>query len=108
MSEFIEYLHEVFAEFGPIRARRMFGGHGIYHNGLMFALVADDVLYLKVNETSRKYFVDRGMLPFEYSKQNRRVTMSYYQVPEEIFEDSELAVVWARRAYQAAMGSDAG
>jgi len=44
MSEYVEYLKEVLELFGPITARKMFGGYGIYHNGLMFALVADDTL----------------------------------------------------------------
>jgi len=49
MSEFVEYLNEVFADFGVIRYRKMFGGYGIYHNDLMFGLVADDQLYLKTD-----------------------------------------------------------
>jgi DNA transformation protein len=48
MSEFTDYLHEVFEDFGAIRVRRMFGGEGVYHQGLMFALVANERLYLKV------------------------------------------------------------
>jgi len=48
MSQFVEYLHEVFERFGPIRIRKMFGGYGVYHGGLMFGLVADDTLYLLV------------------------------------------------------------
>ena len=49
MDEFVNYLHEVFKAFGPIHTRRMFGGHGVFHEGLMFGLVADGVLYLKAD-----------------------------------------------------------
>ena len=57
MSEFVEYLNEVFAEFGAIQSKKMFGGYGIYHDGVMFALVSDDTLYLKADETTRNAVV---------------------------------------------------
>jgi DNA transformation protein len=50
MNEFVDYLHEVFELFGPIRARKMFSEYGIYHNGLMFGLVAGDTLYLNYRD----------------------------------------------------------
>ncbi len=56
MSEFVDYLKEVFEQFGQIRARKMFGGYGIYHDGVMFGLVADDTLYLKADENTAPYF----------------------------------------------------
>lgn len=56
MSEFAENLKEVFVLFGPVQLRRMFGGHGVFHEGLMFALVADDVLYQKADGKSSKLF----------------------------------------------------
>ena len=56
MSEFVEYLNEMFEHFGPINARRMFGGHGVHHNDLMIVLVADDVLHLKADSDSSIHF----------------------------------------------------
>jgi DNA transformation protein len=56
VSEFVDYLHEVFGRFGPIHVRRMFGGYGIYHDGIMFGLVADDTLYLKADASTAKHF----------------------------------------------------
>ena len=105
MSEFIEHLHEVFEKFGPIHARRMFGGYGIYHGDLMFALVADDELYLKADKQSANWFEALGLKQFEYDKKGKMITMSYYAAPEEIFGDRDSAWEWANRAYQAALRS---
>ncbi len=79
----------------------MFGGHGVYHNGLMFGPVANDELYLKADKDSAKYFEALGLHQFEYTSNERRMNMSYYLAPEEIFEDSETAKTWAQRAYSA-------
>ena len=105
MSEFVDYLHEVFEEFGPIRVRRMFGGHGVYHDNLMFALVADDVLYLKADRQTEKRFAERGLEQFEYIKKGKPMKMSYFMAPEEIYEDVSEARSWAKLAYDAAMRS---
>jgi len=103
VSEFVSYLHEVFAQFGPIESRHMFGGHGIYHHGLMFALVADDALYLKADAHSRDEFNRRGLPAFEFVKQGKPTQMSYFAAPESIFDDPDEAAVWADRGYQAAV-----
>lgn len=103
MSEFTDFLHEVFSDFGPIQMRHMFGGHGIYHDGLMFALVADDTLYLKADAETADAFQSRGLDAFQYAKAGKWVSLSYYQAPEEIFEDPENASHWARLAFAAAL-----
>ncbi len=103
MNEFIEFLHEVFADFGTISTRKMFGGCGIYHDSLMFGLVADDTLYLKADDTTKKLFIDKELTPFEYDKKDKKVKLSYYLAPEEIYDDPDEAVYWARMAYQAAL-----
>lgn len=107
MSEYVEYLEEVFEQFGPIAAKKMFGGYGIYYNGLMFALVSDDMLYLKADEENSGYFKIAGLSQFEYNKNGKSVKMSYYQAPDEIMEDREQAAVWARRSYESALRSQA-
>ena len=62
MTEFVNYLHEVFAEFGPIATKPMFGGYGVYHNELMIGLVANDVLYLKADIESAPIFEAEGLV----------------------------------------------
>lgn len=105
VNEFVEHLSEVFHLFGPIYSRRMFGGFGVYHQGLMIGLVADDTLYLKTDAQSAPQFSEAGCLPFEYTKNGVTMKMSYSSAPIEIFDDPELAKTWASRAYEAAFRS---
>jgi DNA transformation protein len=107
MSEFVEYLHEVFERLGPIRTRKMFGGHGVYHGGLMFGLVADDTLYLKADAGNAGYFERERREQFEYRKNGKTARMSYYQAPDKILDDREQAAAWARRSLDAALRSQA-
>ena len=80
----------------------MFGGYGIYLDGLMFGLVADSVLYLQADKESENEFKDRGLEAFTYSKKGKEYKMSYYQAPDEALEDSEEMNSWANRAFGAA------
>lgn len=105
MSEFVEYLKEAFREFGPVSARRMFGGHGIYYDGVMIGLVADDTLYLKVDAESEQKFIEQGLSQFEYPKGDKMVGMSYYLAPEEALEEPSEMRAWAQMAYDAALRS---
>ena len=89
MSEFVEHLTEVFAGFGPIRPKRMFGGYGLFYDDLMIGLVADDVLYLKADDESAGWFSKKGLSQFEYVKQGKPMKMSYFMAPDEIFDDPE-------------------
>ena len=84
MSEFIAFLHEVFQDFGLIASRKMFGGYGIYHDGVMIGLVADDSLYLKEDKSTENYFINKQLKPFEYDKGEKKVQMSYYLAPEVV------------------------
>jgi DNA transformation protein len=108
MSEFVEYLPEVFEQFGQIQARRMFGGYGIYHDGLMFGLVADDSLYLKADEITAEHYESRGLGRFGYEKGGKLVKLSYYLAPEEVMDTPEAAALWGRRAYEAALRAKSG
>lgn len=103
MSQFVASLHEAFERMGRIEARRMFGGHGIYHDGRMFALVVNDTLYLKADAQTLAEFEKRGLPAFGYEREGRRTEMSYRQAPEEIFEDREEALRWGRLAWEAAV-----
>jgi DNA transformation protein len=102
-DEFIEFLNETFEEFGLIDARRMFGGYGIYHDGIMFGLVENNTLYLKADETTQEHFESRGLAQFQYRRAGKVVKMSYYQAPEEVYDDRDEAVLWAERAYEVAL-----
>ncbi len=103
VSEFVDFLHEVFQHFGPIRSRKMFGGHGIYHQDLMFGLVANDELYLKTDKENIAEFEALELGAFEYNKDGKIMKMSYFRAPETIYDDFEEASRWAQSAYGAAV-----
>ena len=103
MSGFVDHLHEVFRHFGAVQSRKMFGGYGLYHQGLMFGLIADDELFLKVDKENKHHFEEKELGPFIYQKNGKDMAMSYHRAPEEIFDDPELAVYWANLAYEAAL-----
>lgn len=103
MQEFLDYVKETFAHFGSIQTRKMFGSYGIFHQGLMFALISDEQLYLKVDNQSKQLFTELDLSPFTYIKQNKPVQLSYFAAPETVFEDEQEALYWANQAFQAAL-----
>jgi len=105
MSEFVEYLPEAFSAFGPVSIRRMFGGHGVYHDGLMIGLVASEMLYLKVDAQSVQAFEALDLAQFKYPKGDKLVGMSYYQAPVDALEDPDEMREWAQLAFDAALRS---
>ena len=98
-----EELPEVFELFGRVSARRMFGGHGIFHEGRMFGLVSGERLYLKTDEEGRAKFETKGLAPFEYMRAGKLTPTSYVEAPPEIYEDREEAARWARLAWEAVL-----
>jgi DNA transformation protein and related proteins len=106
-NESIDYLHEVFDAFGPIQTRRMFGGWGIYHDGLMFGLYAAGRLYLKTDAQNVAQFEAAGSEPFTYMQRDKAVKLSYWSAPEAVLDDRDEARVWARTAFEAALRAQA-
>ncbi len=88
---------------GPVTSKRMFGGYGFFLEGLMFALMANDELYLKADNQSEHEFENLGLEPFTYHKKDKVFQMSYYQAPEDVYENPEQMTEWANRAYAAAV-----
>ena len=101
-SDFLNYVLEQLAGLGGVRARRMFGGVGLYCEELFFALVDDDVLYLRVNDDNRPDYAARGMRQFRPNADRPQLAMSYYEVPAEVLEDPAQLVDWAERSVAAA------
>lgn len=96
-------LPEVFERFGRVSVRRMFGGHGVFHEDRMFALVAGGRLYLKTDENNRAQFEAQGLAPFEYTRQGKLTPTSYFEAPAQIYEDREEAARWARLAWESVL-----
>lgn len=106
MSEkaaFAEHVVDLLAEFGAVESKRMFGGFGIFRDGLMFGLIADGSLYLKADEQSRQYFEEQNLMQFSYYKKDREFKLSYYLAPESFFEDNDETQYWAALAFDAAL-----
>lgn len=104
-QEYANHIVDLLDPFGPCEARRMFGGHGIFLQGLMFGLIADNSLYLKADDETRSAFEAEGCDAFIYYKKDKPFQLSYYLAPDEFFEDSEATLRWARLAFDAALRS---
>lgn len=102
-QEFVSYVIELMQPLGSVRAKRMFGGHGIFLDSLMFALIADSVLYLKTDKETVVDFEQKDLQAFSYAKNGKEFKMAYYQAPEEALENIEEMNVWANKAYAVAL-----
>jgi len=104
--EFIAFVREQMAGFGAVTARRMFSGAGLYHDGIIFALIVGDTLYLKADAESRGDFEAEGLGPFTYeTKRGRRSLGSYWRCPERCLDDPDDMALWCRKAWGAALRS---
>jgi DNA transformation protein len=98
---FLRYVLDQLAVWGGVSARRMFGGAGLYRDGKMFGLVADDVAYLRADDTNRADFLKAGSAPFNpYPDMAKTTVMSYYEVPPEVLENPDELAKWARRSLE--------
>lgn len=101
-DSFKEFVVDQLRALPDLRARAMFGGHGLYQADRFFAILFEGRLYFKVNQPSRAAYVKRGMNPFTYEMKGRIITMNYYEVPPDVLENTAELVVWANRAIRVA------
>ena len=98
-ESFKTFVLDQLEELGDVTSRAMFGGVGLYRRGVFFGIMARDVLYLKVDDSSRKEYIRHGMKPFQpYSA--RPTTMRYYEMPLSVLESATELARWARKAVQ--------
>jgi len=102
-SALVDHCLELLAPLGAVRARPMFGGHGLYCDDLFFALIALDRLYLKADAQTQAAFKAAGCEPFVYDMKGKPMTMGYWTVPAEAMESPALMQPWARLALAAAL-----
>jgi DNA transformation protein and related proteins len=95
ISEIVERL----STFGDISSRHMFGGYGIYKDGIIIGLVADGELYFKSTPTTQTFYESFGSTPFMYEGQKRPIQMSYWYVPETVLNDYETLEKWVDIAF---------
>ena len=103
-SDFVDHVVETMRAFGSVTAKQMFGGWGLYHDGLFFALIAEETLYLKTDEENLARFEEAGLAPFVYvTKDGDHMAMSYRQAPPEALESPVAMAEWARLGFAAAL-----
>lgn len=106
-SDYSQYVLEQLARLPRVTSRRMFGGVGLYSDGVFFGIIANDTVFFKVDDSTRDRYVERGSEPFRPYKDRPEVSMSYFQVPADVLEDADELVPWARAAVRAAAASAA-
>jgi DNA transformation protein len=101
---FEDFVSELFVPLGPVTIRRMFGGAGVYAGGVMFALLADDTIYLKADAGLRRDLTAEGCQPFVWTRpgDGRAVDLGYVSLPSDALDNPEEASRWGRRALEIA------
>lgn len=104
---FHDFVAELFAPMGPVSIRRMFGGAGVYTEGAMFALLADDGIYLKTDAELRATLASEGCEPFLWIRpgDGKAIDMGYVSLPADALDDAEEACRWGQRALAIALAA---
>jgi DNA transformation protein and related proteins len=101
-----EFIRELFVQFGAVQVRRLFGGAGLFADGVMFGLVSDGQIYLKANPETAPRFEAEDCGPFEYrTKTGKRAIASFRRLPDRLYDDAEELAQWARAALAVARQS---
>ena len=100
-ESYLNYVLDQLSEFGKVDIKRMFGGAGLFREGLMFGKIGGDVFRLKVDDTNKEDFIAKGMEPY-YSEKKKK-GMPYWEVPIDVLEDKELLNAWAKKSWEAAV-----
>lgn len=102
-DSFAEFLCEQFAPLGHVTMRRMFGKTGVFCDGLMFGMVTDNTLYFRVDDHNRVTFKEaEAFPPLNYEKKGSTIDLSFWRVPDRLFEEPDELDTWARAAMAAA------
>ena len=100
---FAEFLREHLAPLGRVTLRRMFGKSGVFCDGVMFAMVTDNTLYVRVDDHNRATFKEAAAFPpLNYAKKGSTIDLAFWRVPERLFDEPDELVAWARAALAAA------
>lgn len=98
-------IHDLFRGLGTVSIRRMFGGKGVYHEGMIVAVEVDGELLLKADAVTAPEFVEAGSTQWAYDGKKRPVAMPYWSIPDAAFDDPEEMAHWTRLAFEAARRS---
>ena len=101
-DSFKEFVLDQLSALPDVRAKAMFGAHGLYSGDHFFAILDEGRLFFKTDAQSEKEFTARGMPPFTYQSKGKTMTMSYHEVPPDVLENAPELVAWARLAIKVA------
>jgi DNA transformation protein len=104
-DSFKEFVLDQLGALPELRARAMFGAHGIYSGEKFFGILDDGRLFFKTDAASAADYTSRGMGAFTYESKSRRLTMAYHEVPPDVLENAPELKAWARRAIAIAANS---
>ena len=99
-EDYLQYIQDQLSEFGDIEIKRMFGGIGIFKDGVMFAKIGGDTFRLKVDESNQQQFEDKGMKP--YFSEKKKKGMPYWEVPQDVLESKSELAAWAQQSFEIA------
>lgn len=102
-ESFKDFILDQLVDIANVTERKMFGGFGLYADGIFFAIISESVLYLKTDKESKQKFVDAGMDCFRPSKD--QVLKNYFETPSDVLEDREVLAEWVREAIHIAPSS---
>ena len=103
--QYKSFVVDLFEPLGPVQVRAMFGGGGVYYKDTMFALISDETLYLKVDDSNKADFEAEGCGAFVYGDKAKPISMSYHELPDRLLDDPEELVEWARKSVDIALRS---
>jgi DNA transformation protein len=104
-DSFREFVLDQLSALPDVRARAMFGAHGLYSGDHFFGIVDEGRLFFKTNAQSQADYTERGMGPFTYESRGKVMTMSYHEVPQDVLEQPQELAGWARKAIGVAASS---
>jgi DNA transformation protein len=100
-EDYLAFVLDQLKAFGQVDIKRMFGGVGLFHDGLMFGKIGGNTFRLKVDEHNQEDFEERGMKPFVSEKKKKG--MPYWEVPVDILENKDELKKWATKSFEAAV-----
>jgi DNA transformation protein len=97
---FHEFVAELFGGLGPLTIKRMFGGAGVWQDGIMFILLADDTIFLKADAPLREALMAEGGYPFVWERPSdgKEIDLGYVSLPSAALDDPDEALIWGRKA----------
>ena len=102
-SDYLDYILDLLSICENITSRKMFGGYGIYRNGIIFAIIIDNELYFKVDESNIDEYKNLNSEPFTFNSKGKKISMSYWKLPEEVMEDEDLLLKFMDLSYEASI-----